>query len=91
MLSHNGGEADPWDKEEGDGEAGGVTLGARSIFELADTNGVNLRELCLRDLLSDAPVPGVVPKDTGGVNTASNGARTVASKPTKIVAHMFEF
>ncbi|KAG9097461.1 hypothetical protein FS749_006218 [Ceratobasidium sp. UAMH 11750] len=90
-LSHDGGEVDPWDEEEGDGEAGGVTLGARSVFELADTDGVNLREPCLRDLLSDTPVPGVVPKDTDGVNTASSGARTVASKPTKIVAHMFEF
>ncbi|KAG9094908.1 hypothetical protein FS749_011541 [Ceratobasidium sp. UAMH 11750] len=90
-LSHDGGKVDPWDEEEGDGEAGGVTLGARSVFELADTNGINLREPCLRDLLSDTPVPGVGPKDTDGVNTASNGARTVASKPTKIVAHMFEF
>ncbi|KAG9075119.1 hypothetical protein FRC06_010259, partial [Ceratobasidium sp. 370] len=75
-LNRNGGEIDPWDKEEGDGEAGGVTPGVRGVFELAETNGVNLREPYLRDLLSDTPVLGVVSKGINHANTASNGART---------------
>ncbi|KAG9074950.1 hypothetical protein FRC06_010365 [Ceratobasidium sp. 370] len=91
LTGHNGAEVDPWDKGGGDGEAGGVTPSVRSVFELAETNVVSLREPSLHDLLSDMPVPGVVPKGPNDADTARNGARTVASKSTKIVAHVFEF
>ncbi|KAB5589668.1 hypothetical protein CTheo_6889 [Ceratobasidium theobromae] len=65
--------------------------GAMDRFEIVESDGVNLEEPLLLDLLSDEPVAGVVARGGYGLSSTENMPVTNGSSPASFVAQPFQF
>ncbi|KAG8688972.1 hypothetical protein FRC08_011166 [Ceratobasidium sp. 394] len=84
---------DSWENDAGfDEEIEAPPRGPRNGFPMAAADGVNLNEPCLRDLLSDDPVPGVIERGQQcAVSSATRAASGNSPSTGPLRAEQFKF